>query len=89
MIGYNEEEDRRRHTVTERGIVVVTKEDEPFIGAIGEEALRNEAEFDARGRRHNRDRDPDVRIPIGKPESRRHDADDQCTAHCSDGACDQ
>ena len=47
-IGYNEEEDRRRHTVTERGIVVVTKEDDPLIGEIDEQALRNEAEFDAR-----------------------------------------
>ena len=49
MIGYNEEEDRRRHTVTDRGIVVVTREDEPFLGPIDEAALRHEAEFDARG----------------------------------------
>jgi glucose-1-phosphate adenylyltransferase len=49
QIGYNEDEDRRRHTVTDRGIVVVTKEDEPFLGTISAEALRNEAEFDARG----------------------------------------
>jgi glucose-1-phosphate adenylyltransferase len=48
-IGYHEEEDRRRHTVTDRGIVVVTKEDEPFVAPIGEDALRHEAEFDARG----------------------------------------
>jgi glucose-1-phosphate adenylyltransferase len=48
-IGYNEEEDRRRHTVTENGVVVVTKDDEPFTGEITEEALRNEAEFDRRG----------------------------------------
>jgi hypothetical protein len=34
--------------VTERGIVVVTKEDEPLIGEISEQALRNESEFDAR-----------------------------------------
>jgi glucose-1-phosphate adenylyltransferase len=47
-IGYNEEEDRRRHTVTDRGIVVVTKDDDPLIGPISEQALRNEAEFDAR-----------------------------------------
>ena len=33
MIGYNEEEDRRRHTVTDNGVVVVTKDDEPFIGS--------------------------------------------------------
>ena len=32
-IGYNEEEDRRRHTVSDNGIVVVTKDDKPFIGA--------------------------------------------------------
>jgi glucose-1-phosphate adenylyltransferase len=48
-IGYNVEEDRKRHTVTESGIVVVTTEDEPFIGDISDEALRNEAEFDRRG----------------------------------------
>jgi glucose-1-phosphate adenylyltransferase len=49
MIGFNEEEDRRRHTVTDRGIVVVTKEDEPFLAQISDDALKNEAEFDARG----------------------------------------
>jgi glucose-1-phosphate adenylyltransferase len=49
LIGYNAEEDRRRHTVTDTGIVVVTTEDEPFVGEIGEDALRNEAEFDRRG----------------------------------------
>ena len=49
LIGYNAEEDRRRHTVTDSGIVVVTTEDQPFIGEISEEALRNEAEFDRRG----------------------------------------
>jgi glucose-1-phosphate adenylyltransferase len=48
-IGYNEEEDRRRHTVTETGVVVVTKDDEPFIGEVSEEALRSEVEFDRRG----------------------------------------
>ena len=48
-IGYNEDEDRQRHTVTDSGIVVVTTEDQPFIGDISEEALRNEAEFDRRG----------------------------------------
>ena len=48
-IGYNAEEDRRRHTVTDSGVVIVEKEDEPFIGEIGDEALRNEAEFDRRG----------------------------------------
>ena len=49
LIGFNTEEDRRRHTVSESGIVVVTTDDEPFIGEISAEALRNEAEFDKRG----------------------------------------
>jgi glucose-1-phosphate adenylyltransferase len=49
LIGFNAEEDRRRHTVSESGIVVVTTDDEPFIGEISAEALRNEAEFDKRG----------------------------------------
>ncbi|MEO6212508.1 MAG: glucose-1-phosphate adenylyltransferase [Vicinamibacterales bacterium] len=49
QIGYNQDEDRRRHTVTDSGIVVVTTDDEPFIGDVGEEALANEAEFDRRG----------------------------------------
>jgi glucose-1-phosphate adenylyltransferase len=49
LIGYNADEDRQRHTVSESGIVVVTTADEPFIGEIGAEALRNEAEFDKRG----------------------------------------
>ena len=49
LIGYNAEEDRQRHTVSESGIVVVTTDDEPFIGEIEEQALRNEQEFDQRG----------------------------------------
>jgi glucose-1-phosphate adenylyltransferase len=49
LIGYNDEEDRRRHTVSDSGIVVVTNADEPYIGAISEQALKNEAEFDKRG----------------------------------------
>ena len=49
MIGYDIDEDRKRHTVTDSGIVVVTTDDEPYIGEIGEEALRNEADFDRRG----------------------------------------
>ncbi|MBI4487334.1 MAG: glucose-1-phosphate adenylyltransferase, partial [Acidobacteria bacterium] len=48
LIGYNHEEDRRRHTVTEQGVVVVTVDDEPLIGPIGEDALRIEAEHDRR-----------------------------------------
>jgi glucose-1-phosphate adenylyltransferase len=49
LIGYNAEEDRRRHTVTETGIVVVTTDDDPFIGEIGQDPLRIEADFDRRG----------------------------------------
>jgi glucose-1-phosphate adenylyltransferase len=48
-IGFDPAEDRRRHTVTDTGIVVVTTDDEPFIGEIGADALRIEAEFDRRG----------------------------------------
>jgi glucose-1-phosphate adenylyltransferase len=51
-IGFDEEEDRRRHTVSDRGIVVVTKDDEPLIAQVNEEALRNEADFDRRGSEH-------------------------------------
>jgi glucose-1-phosphate adenylyltransferase len=49
QIGFDLEEDRRRHTVTEKGVVVVTRDDEPYIGPIPEEALRIEAEVDRRG----------------------------------------
>ena len=49
LIGYNEEEDRRRHTVTDSGIVVVTTNDEPLIGTLSDEALQVEAEADKRG----------------------------------------
>jgi glucose-1-phosphate adenylyltransferase len=49
LIGYNPEEDRRRHTVTESGVVVVTPEDEPLIGPLTEAALTFEAEADRRG----------------------------------------
>jgi glucose-1-phosphate adenylyltransferase len=48
-IGFDLEEDRRRHTVTDSGIVVVTTDDEPFIAEIEDEALRVEDEFDRRG----------------------------------------
>ncbi len=48
QIGYHPDEDRRRHTVSDGGVVVVTKDDEPYIGPIGDEALGHEAEFDAR-----------------------------------------
>jgi glucose-1-phosphate adenylyltransferase len=49
LIGYNVEEDRRRHTITEGGVVVVTVDDEPLVGPVSEEALRAEAEADRRG----------------------------------------
>jgi glucose-1-phosphate adenylyltransferase len=46
LIGYNAEEDKRRHAVTEGGVVVVTADDEPLIGPIPEEALRAEMNAD-------------------------------------------
>src|SRR5438034_8453510 len=49
LIGFNPEEDTRRHTVTESGIVVVTIDDEPLIGPLSDEALLFEAEADRRG----------------------------------------
>ncbi len=49
MIGINAEEDRRRHTVSEGGVVVVALGEEPYIAPITEEALRLEAEADRRG----------------------------------------
>jgi hypothetical protein len=48
-IGFNVDEDRRRHTVTDAGVVVVTVDEDPFIGAISEAALRQETEADLRG----------------------------------------
>jgi glucose-1-phosphate adenylyltransferase len=49
LIGYDAGEDRRRHTVSESGVVVVTPQDEPFIGLVSDEALRIEAEVDQWG----------------------------------------
>jgi glucose-1-phosphate adenylyltransferase len=47
-IGFNPEEDRKRHTVTDLGVVVVTEDDEPLVEPVSEEALRIEAEDDGR-----------------------------------------
>jgi glucose-1-phosphate adenylyltransferase len=52
LIGYDLDEDRRRHTVTDGGVVVVTADDEPLIAPISEEALRAEAEADRGGAAH-------------------------------------
>jgi glucose-1-phosphate adenylyltransferase len=49
LIGFDQEEDRRRHTVTDGGVVVVTAEDEPLIGSISEEALEAELQADRGG----------------------------------------
>jgi glucose-1-phosphate adenylyltransferase len=49
LIGYDGEEDRRRHAVTDQGVVVVTRDDEPAIRQIEPEALATEAEADRRG----------------------------------------
>jgi glucose-1-phosphate adenylyltransferase len=49
LIGYDLEQDRKRHTVTESGIVVVTVDEDPFIGPIPEDALELEASADRRG----------------------------------------
>jgi glucose-1-phosphate adenylyltransferase len=49
LIGHNSDEDRRRHTVTDGGVVVVTVADEPLIAPLTDEALRAEAEADRRG----------------------------------------
>jgi glucose-1-phosphate adenylyltransferase len=49
LIGFDPDEDRRRHAVTESGVVVVTAEDDPLIGPISDEALRAEADADRGG----------------------------------------
>jgi glucose-1-phosphate adenylyltransferase len=48
VIGHHPEEDRKRHTVTDQGVVVVTEDDDPLVEPIGEDALRIEAEDDSR-----------------------------------------
>lgn len=49
-IGFVAEEDRKRHTVSDAGVVVVTADDEPFVAPIPELALQLEARAD--GKRH-------------------------------------
>jgi len=49
LIGFDAEEDRRRHTVTDGGVVIVTADDEPLIASISEDILRIEAEADRGG----------------------------------------
>jgi glucose-1-phosphate adenylyltransferase len=48
VIGYDLEEDRKRHAVTERGVVVVTSNDEPFIAQPPGDAQQLEQEADSR-----------------------------------------
>ncbi len=48
LIGYDREEDERRHTVTEGGVVVVTPEDEPLVGPVDDASLALEATVDRR-----------------------------------------
>lgn len=47
-IGYDREEDRKRHTVSDGGVVVVTVDDTPLVGPLSAEALALEAEADRR-----------------------------------------
>jgi glucose-1-phosphate adenylyltransferase len=49
LIGFDAAEDRRRHMVTDGGVVVVTADDEPLIGPISREAQRLEADADSSG----------------------------------------
>ncbi len=51
MIGFNAEEDRRRHTVSEGGVVVVAAGDEPFVAEIPIDQLQLEAVADRRAER--------------------------------------
>ncbi len=49
VIGFNADEDRRRHTVSDSGVVVVTVDDEPLIGPIPDTALSAESGADRKG----------------------------------------
>ena len=51
IIGYNAEEDRRRHTVSDGGVVVVTLDEEPLVGPVDGSALHVEARADGAHRR--------------------------------------
>jgi glucose-1-phosphate adenylyltransferase len=48
VIGFDAEEDRKRHTVTDLGVVIVTEDDDPLVQPISEDALRIEGEDDGR-----------------------------------------
>jgi glucose-1-phosphate adenylyltransferase len=48
VIGFNAEEDQKRHTVTDQGVVVVTEDDDPLVEPIAEDALRIEGDDDSR-----------------------------------------
>lgn len=50
VVGYDADEDRRRHTVSDGGVVVVTASEEIRIAPIGDEALRAEEHADHVGR---------------------------------------
>ena len=43
IIGYDAEEDRRRHTVSEGGVVVVTVDEEPLLGPVDSPVIVREA----------------------------------------------
>jgi glucose-1-phosphate adenylyltransferase len=49
LIGFDADEDRRRHTVTDGGVVVVTADDEPLIATLSESDLQVEFEADRVG----------------------------------------
>jgi glucose-1-phosphate adenylyltransferase len=48
VIGFNAEEDRKRHTVTDLGVVIVTEDDDPLVERISDQALLIETEDDGR-----------------------------------------
>lgn len=47
-IGYDPDEDRRRHTVSDGGVVVVAPGEEPLIGPVADDALLMERQADGR-----------------------------------------